>query len=79
MAYIYGFFGGRSTYHFRGTVQNGRIKASHYRGHTFNGKMLTETKASGVVTARNGLKFRLTARKRMPVSAGPATPSTSRQ
>ncbi len=62
--YLHGVFGEVNTYHFKGTVVDGKIKAAHYRGHKFEGRMVSRDKVVGVVTSKKGMKFKITSRRR---------------
>ena len=64
VVYLFGLFGKTDVYHVQGIVNNGRIKAAHYTGHKFEGRMVSEQEVTGVVTTRNGHKFRITSHKR---------------
>jgi hypothetical protein len=62
--YLHGLFGKVDTYHFKGTLVDGKIKAAHYRGHKFEGRMVSRDKVVGVLTSRQGMKFNVTSHRR---------------
>lgn len=62
--YLHGLFGEVNTYHFKGTVVDGRIDAAHYRGHRFKGRVVSQDKVVGVLTTKSGMKFKVTSRRR---------------
>ncbi|MHC1745072.1 MAG: hypothetical protein AB9873_18870 [Syntrophobacteraceae bacterium] len=51
-------------YHFTGSVAGDTVEASHYSGHRFVGKLVSEREVSGVVTTRTGISFTITATRR---------------
>ena len=64
VAYVYGCFGGSSTYHFSGTYRNGVIFATHHKGHRFVGEFDSPTEAHGMLTtAVRKMTINLTAKK----------------
>lgn len=64
VAYVTGLGGGKDAYHFSGVIQDGIIKASHFSGHAFQGRLLPTGEIEGtLVTAKNGYRLDLIARR----------------
>lgn len=64
VVYIYPPLGGKDVYHFTGTIQNGQVHASHFSGHTFDGRLLPTGEIEGaLVTAKKGYRLDLVARR----------------
>ncbi len=57
VAYLYDFFGNRSTYHFRGMVNGNKVVASHHDGHVFNGDVTPDGRLVGTLRTSNGHKI----------------------
>lgn len=53
-----------STYHFSGTIEGDAVSASHYTGHSFQGKFIGDDEISGVLTTRTGIRITLKAKRR---------------
>lgn len=63
VAYVF-TFGEKNAYHFTGTIQDGRIHATHYSGHTFDGRLLPTGEIEGtLVTGEKGHRLDLVARR----------------
>lgn len=45
------------TYHFRGSVKDGNIEASHRDGHHFQGRAVGQGKVSGLLTTKTGIRI----------------------
>ncbi len=56
-AHVYGWFGQKDTYHFKGVIDEGKITASHYSGHSFRGTLTSRGSVTGVVRTKKGLKI----------------------
>jgi hypothetical protein len=67
VAWVHGVEREVLTYHFSGTVHEGKILASHYTGHEFRGEMVSDRKAVGVLTTSKGWSFRVEAKRRGPM------------
>jgi hypothetical protein len=64
VAYVTGLGGDRDTYHFRGEIQGGVIKAAHQSGHNFEGRLLPTGEIEGtLITGKNGYRIDLVARR----------------
>ena len=51
VVYVYGIFGGVDIYHYEGRIfEDGLVVASHHSGHTFEGRLYSDTEGEGVVT-----------------------------
>ena len=68
VAWVHGVESEVLTYHFSGTVHEGKILASHYTGHEFRGEMVSDRKAVGVLTTSKGWSFRVEAKRRGPMA-----------
>ena len=64
VARVYGPFGKKTTYHFRGMVEGNRVQAAHYSGHSFVGMVGRNGVISGVLTTRQGRQIPVTASRR---------------
>ena len=64
VAWVHGLGDEVMTYHFTGTVREGKIQASHYTGHAFRGEMVSGRKAVGVLTTSKGWSFQVEAKRR---------------
>lgn len=60
---VLGPFHGRDVYHFTGICREGRITASHYTGHAFQGRLSAPGKVCGVLTTRTGMKLQVEAER----------------
>lgn len=49
------------TYHFSGTLHQGRIEAAHADGYLFRGKLLDDRRATGLITTPSGYQLRMNA------------------
>ncbi len=69
VAYIFSPLSSKNTYHFTGTVRNGHIVASHFRGHVFVGELVSPDSFEGVLTtAKKDHRLNITARRVEPAS-----------
>ncbi|MGC8660235.1 MAG: hypothetical protein ACP5U1_14310 [Desulfomonilaceae bacterium] len=59
VAYLYDPLGHKSTWHFNGTVNGNDVKAAHYTGHKFVGKILGNGVVSGTLETNNGFRIPL--------------------
>ena len=64
VAYIYRPFGKKSTYHFNGRIDKGRVVASHFQGHVFHGRVDGRGRLQGVITTRKGHRISISAPRR---------------
>ncbi len=64
VAYVYGPFGKRITYHFYGGVQGNTVYARHNDGHVFQGTITGPGQVSGTLTTKKGRTVPVTANRR---------------
>ena len=64
VAHIYAPFGKKNTYHFTGKIDRGRVVASHFQGHFFQGSYDGQGRISGVITTKNGHRINISAPRR---------------
>lgn len=55
----YRLSGACDTYHFSGTLHQGRIEAAHADGYLFRGKMVDGGRAAGLLTTPSGYQLKL--------------------
>jgi len=64
VALVHSITGSVNQYHFKGTIRNGRIEASHFRGHVFKGTVVSATEIQGsITTAKKKHVFKLDAKR----------------
>ncbi|MBU1564639.1 MAG: hypothetical protein KJ630_03295 [Proteobacteria bacterium] len=51
-------------YHFKGSIEGDVVKASHYSGHCFRGKVVDNGEIAGILTTRTGIRLNLKANRR---------------
>lgn len=64
VALVHTILGEVNPYHFKGRIRDGKIQASHFRGHRFEGEIVSEDEVSGsITTAKKGHVFKLDAER----------------
>jgi hypothetical protein len=64
VAYLHKPFGGVDTYHFTGSIRDGKVVASHHEGHMFRGELISPAEVRGVLVTRGGERLEIGAQKR---------------
>jgi hypothetical protein len=64
VAYVYGPFGQKDTYHFTGKVDGARVVASHHDGHLFSGNLTPAGHLVGMLKTKDGYKLPVEATRR---------------
>lgn len=53
-----------ATYHFKGRIEEDRVTASHYSGHSFQGRVADNGEVVGTLTTKKGASLHLEAKRR---------------
>jgi hypothetical protein len=64
VAYVHQRGDRKDTYHFKGKIEHGTIRAAHHEGHSFQGKPTKEGDITGVLTTKGGHRFKIRAERR---------------
>jgi hypothetical protein len=64
VAYLYSPFGKKDTYHFTGTLKDGKMEAFHHSGHAFRGEVVSPKEVRGVLRTNNGEELCITVLRR---------------